>query len=435
MIKINLKEHTSLLNQYQDIISKYIFEDDNKFWHGVFEGIIRKCGKNAPKCTNEELGLPKCHSCLKKVFRDDVYSSFIKEYNLKFSYKDKDWNLHKEKAEIIKIIDNIYTKYAKSSHCKIICEYIKWYKKSVNDYLPKIFRKDEIEKYYNEIFHIIKLTYKGFDFIDFTTMEFSELKNIRNKLVRSKSTVLHNLMYISYKKTENNMQPICKRILLLYEELINIKFNTIMVKELNIKACPYCNREYIDNRGEYATAQLDHFYPKSIYPILAVCIYNLVPVGSACNHIKRDKDKDKLLSPYCDNNSIFKKQVFKLNIQSLDKLIALKPKQMQIELDKKNSYIKDTLECMKISEAYQLDGDYVKTIINKAYIYNESRIDDLRKNFPKLFLSSEEILETLYGQPLTHDDFYKQPLSKLTSDILRDINVIDNNYKFIRKTK
>lgn len=68
------------------------------------------------------------------------------------------------------------------------------------------------------------------------------------------------------------------------------------LKKLNICVCPYCEDEYIDividNDGTniIRTAELDHFFPKSNYPLLAMSYYNLIPSGKNCNHIKKSKD-------------------------------------------------------------------------------------------------------------------------------------------------
>jgi len=63
------------------------------------------------------------------------------------------------------------------------------------------------------------------------------------------------------------------------------------IKNLGITVCPYCDEEYLDVLEEdgtptHRTLELDHFFPESIYPGLAMCFYNLVPSGQACNHLK-----------------------------------------------------------------------------------------------------------------------------------------------------
>lgn len=75
----------------------------------------------------------------------------------------------------------------------------------------------------------------------------------------------------------------------------------IFVKTLDLKTCPYCNRNYtfaVDENSGKLRPEIDHFYPKSIYPFLAMSFYNLIPSCSICNHTKKDKVKLDLLNPY-----------------------------------------------------------------------------------------------------------------------------------------
>lgn len=84
---------------------------------------------------------------------------------------------------------------------------------------------------------------------------------------------------------------------------------------LNVTVCPYCNRQYVFTVAEheehqradsvtcYVRPELDHFYPKDIYPYLSCNLYNLIPSCSVCNHAKSDTDfggteESKLIYPY-----------------------------------------------------------------------------------------------------------------------------------------
>lgn len=93
-------------------------------------------------------------------------------------------------------------------------------------------------------------------------------------------------------------------------------------QKLQVDVCPYCNRQYIyttfdeeddlDDNDESANStsqpsttsgdsttekrinyitrpELDHYYPKSIYPFLSCNLFNLIPSCSTCNHLKSDQ--------------------------------------------------------------------------------------------------------------------------------------------------
>ncbi|RZJ87947.1 MAG: hypothetical protein EOO20_14875, partial [Chryseobacterium sp.] len=83
------------------------------------------------------------------------------------------------------------------------------------------------------------------------------------------------------------------------------------VKSLNIHYCPNCNLypveiiEYpIAGTGfqkKQALLELDHFYPQSRFPYLALSFFNLIPGCSICNarlKLEKDFDVDTHFNPY-----------------------------------------------------------------------------------------------------------------------------------------
>ena len=64
------------------------------------------------------------------------------------------------------------------------------------------------------------------------------------------------------------------------------------------KNCPYCN--YITR----SVKQLDHHFPKSKFPSLAITVNNLVPICMDCNNLKKEyyatNESEILLHPYYD---------------------------------------------------------------------------------------------------------------------------------------
>lgn len=64
-----------------------------------------------------------------------------------------------------------------------------------------------------------------------------------------------------------------------------------LVNRLKAETCPFCNRIYTKtlmkgSDGGGIRPELDHFYPKSKYPYLAVSLFNLIPICSYCNRQK-----------------------------------------------------------------------------------------------------------------------------------------------------
>lgn len=93
---------------------------------------------------------------------------------------------------------------------------------------------------------------------------------------------IHNMMLnpVDYDAIYNDF----KKFNEFYDNWSSKKINHWIVKKTELKVCPYCNISYTYSRGKAVTAQLDHFFPKSEYPILALCFYNLIhPVRPAIN--------------------------------------------------------------------------------------------------------------------------------------------------------
>lgn len=75
-----------------------------------------------------------------------------------------------------------------------------------------------------------------------------------------------------------------------------------IVRILEVTVCPYCNQNHINVVHEKGGkiklwGDLDHFYDKSTYPELAICLYNLIPVCKVCNQLKSSQKKI-IISPY-----------------------------------------------------------------------------------------------------------------------------------------
>lgn len=74
------------------------------------------------------------------------------------------------------------------------------------------------------------------------------------------------------------------------------------VQSLDLRVCPYCDRAYIfsventdKKKGQrIVKPQIDHFFPKSKYPFLALSYQNLIPVCQTCNTIGAKGENDPI---------------------------------------------------------------------------------------------------------------------------------------------
>lgn len=71
-------------------------------------------------------------------------------------------------------------------------------------------------------------------------------------------------------------------------------------QQLHVGVCPFCNRIYTSTvyRGT-VRASFDHFFPKSVYPYLAISLFNLIPICDVCNKNKSDSAEVFLNIPVC----------------------------------------------------------------------------------------------------------------------------------------
>ena len=204
-----------------------------------------------------------------------------------------------------------------------------------------------------------------------------------------------------------------------------------LVKEIGLGSCPYCNRNYIssvtkDKKDDSKTRpQLDHFYPKAVYPFLACSFYNLIPSCSTCNLMKSDKDSynDKLISPYEMKEDSFKfsydlNSVDILNIEFSEKYDHKHEKSINIIFDKKNETNEKYFELEKLYNQEHRDV-VIELLVKKAY-YPQSYIDELSK----FGFGQDEIYRYLFSNYTQDDDFHKRPLSKLVLDISEELGLL-----------
>lgn len=214
----------------------------------------------------------------------------------------------------------------------------------------------------------------------------------------------------------------------LYDKLVRKKINVEIVKKYGIRSCPYCNENYIINREieegkKYATAQIDHFFPKDKFPIFAISLYNLIPSCTSCNHIKTNRylgisphdrryDFSKISISYSPKNVDFLYNENGFDVDFICDDIELK-KLIDVNLDE-----------LGIRDAYSMHKDYMVEIMKKAQIYTNEYRKDMINEFKDLFETDQELIQTLFGNYIREEELLKRPLAKLTRDLLIEFEII-----------
>lgn len=188
-----------------------------------------------------------------------------------------------------------------------------------------------------------------------------------------------------------------------------------LAQELDIRTCPYCNRAYTFTVRAKGTTrpEFDHFLPKSKFPYFALSFYNLVPSCLVCNHLKGDKIIN--IHPYEKEFG----NDYKFQLDPLEIMIENEVSEVKIKPDQNNKNI----GVFMLNELYKNHLDYINEIVNKAKAYNADYYDSLIDSFHQLGARPSEINRYIWGCYLDVAEQNKRPLSKLTKDILDQLDI------------
>lgn len=192
------------------------------------------------------------------------------------------------------------------------------------------------------------------------------------------------------------------------------------VKTLDLKTCPYCNRNYtfvVDEKSGKLRPEIDHFYPKSIYPFLAMSFYNLIPSCQICNHTKSSTLKEELENPYDITPNSYK---FTYIPKNIDFTLVEDDEYNFDNFEIKITGKKDNLELFKLNELYEQHKDIVLELLVKKVYYPKSYIEELER----FGFKSDEIYRYLLCNYQKDEDLHKRPLSKLIKDISEELELI-----------
>ena len=206
----------------------------------------------------------------------------------------------------------------------------------------------------------------------------------------------------------------------------------ILVKNLNLSVCPYCNRNtiYSISNGKKRTSELDHFYPQGKYPYFALSFYNLIPSCKVCNKIKLDKDDKEYINPYDNRFNMNKNNKFTMLIKDVTffydtKGFSIGRKFISSISKEEQKRINNNIKDFKLYDLYQNHKDIVLELIQKREIYPDSYIDDLLQEYEgSLFNNREDIFRLITCGYVEDKDLHKRPLSKLIKDISEELELI-----------
>lgn len=217
-----------------------------------------------------------------------------------------------------------------------------------------------------------------------------------------------------------------------YQNFSHRKVVLEILRKMEMPVCPYCNRLYITVvKSGTVRAQLDHFFPKTLYPYLALSLYNLIPSCSVCNQAKSELDTriSPLLYPYKDEFG--EEIVFTLDMMNQNDFVQkIRGDSSHIRVRINNSCASSDLweaasqqdKRLHLTALYNEHGKYIADILKNYYINTEARIAELRQCFPEIFPTRDTVRSLMFMSCLEKERWGERPLAKLTHDICCELD-------------
>jgi hypothetical protein len=200
------------------------------------------------------------------------------------------------------------------------------------------------------------------------------------------------------------------------------------VKEIGLMTCPYCNRIYtnliIGKKKSYKPA-LDHFYAESIYPYLALSLFNLIPSCDICNSSFKSNNSIEIHNLYSagfENEYLFK-------YEKIDDSKALSNANITIKIESKNGKwdknIDNNITVFELESAYTTHKDIVVKMCKQREKYTDSEIQRLVDG--GFFTSKANFIEqAVLNGPIEKEKFHEVPLAKFKRDIAYQLGFLKN---------
>jgi len=219
----------------------------------------------------------------------------------------------------------------------------------------------------------------------------------------------HNIGSIDEINSSGNFERFSKKFYYYYKTLRK-NFGFELQRENEIYICPYCEKNYVNlvetkEGSRNIKPDLDHYYPKSLYPFLACSIENLIPACQVCNsRLKRDVDFYRIKHVYPLKDRFFERIKFNYNAGGI----------IYIENNLSfNENERNYLHTFRIQEVYSTHIEIKDDLKAKFDRYNQVKRKHLLKSCPSF--NENEILEMVFYEYKNENK--RHPLRKLKKDL------------------
>lgn len=258
--------------------------------------------------------------------------------------------------------------------------------------------------------------------------ELLTISKFYEKWMAAGSRKLHKCLQDIFEKAYNDFRKTNPKSLVRESEGNKFKESKVayhFFKRLNVRTCPYCNRQYtftISSKTANTSPEYDHFYDKAEFPILALSFYNLVPSCHTCNHIKGKKRLS--VNPYFEE---IKGEFVIINSKNQEEItdpLLLRENEWKLTWKSDTKYIHDNIQNLGLDLLYAEHTDYIDEIAGKVQAYNSCAKESLVSSFQGAGKSAQDVENFVWGPYIDRAKFNERPLSKLTHDILKEFKVI-----------
>lgn len=267
---------------------------------------------------------------------------------------------------------------------------------------------------------VMRRVFVDYDRADFTTY-------VKNKSKRNKTADLLALD-AKYHDRATALHQIFN-----YDSLISGSKTTSywLAGKLSRNTCTYCNRLYtntvsvrdkktgrFNDPGRITRPEFDHWFAKSLYPVLGLSFYNLIPSCGVCNSSVKsglDFSLAEYYHPYLATAA--ETYSFGFSFKSVN--------QLEVTVDSPDDKMNRTLAIMKLHEVYDAHAELeLRDLYDLRHKYPENYLDTiLNSTFKTLHLGRRECYRLIFGAEADEADFHKRSFSKFKKDILEALGV------------
>jgi hypothetical protein len=205
-----------------------------------------------------------------------------------------------------------------------------------------------------------------------------------------------------------------------------------LAANLDVRVCPYCNRQYtftvVTVSNNISRPEFDHFFSQEKFPLLALSFFNLIPSCKICNSTLKHTKQFTLtrnIHPYLHGFD----EAARFNYHANDSRSAIgMGTNMKITLIPVDDHalleqLTNNIRIFKLEDIYQGHRDIVAEIVRKFYMSDGRYLETLFKSFPQIG-GYEELYRLAFGNFLNNSDLDQRILSKLTKDIVNQLDFL-----------